>query len=200
MSDPETQAVYGAKAQDYAKMFVALEPDRLLKRFINAVAQGGAMGGSVLDLGCGPAHASAFMRAAGLKPDPVDAAPEMVALANETHDINARLLRFDEISGRDIYDGIWANFSLLHARRDELPLHLSALSRALRPGGVFHIAMKLGTGEKRDGLGRFYTYYSHSELTALLQDAGLSVSEIDLGSDKGLTGEIEPWVVLFAHG
>ena len=65
----------------------------------------------------------------------------------------------DEIDGEDLYDGIWANFSLLHAPRAAFPLHLMALKRAIKPGGLLHLGMKLGEGEGRDGLGRDHFVY-----------------------------------------
>jgi predicted TPR repeat methyltransferase len=196
MSDKETLAVYDARAGDYLNLTVTEAPDTQLTRFITELPQGA----HVLDLGCGPATASAHMRAAGHHPDPVDASCEMVNLANTTHDINARLARFDEITSIDIYDGIWANFSLLHAPRAEFPTHLSALKTALKPGGLFHIGMKLGTEAERDSIGRFYTYYSEDSLKAHLKDAGFTPFQSDFGSDTGLSGDIAPWITVLSHG
>ncbi|MCV6591402.1 MAG: SAM-dependent methyltransferase, partial [Silicimonas sp.] len=97
------------------------------------------------------------------------------------------------------YDGIHANFSLLHAPKIEMPGHLGRISRALRPRGVFHIGMKTGTGEARDALGRFYAYYQEDELTALLAAAGLNVIAKDRGREKGLAGTVDPWMILLAR-
>ncbi|MDW4550244.1 class I SAM-dependent methyltransferase [Defluviimonas sp. D31] len=194
-ADERTIAVYEAKAADYAARFAADRPDRHLVGFIAALPKGAW----VLDLGCGPADASAFMRAAGLIPDPVDAAPAMVALANARHAIGARLATFDEIEAQAAYDGIWANFSLLHAPRADLPRHLAALHRALTPGGLLHIGMKTGTGEGRDALDRFYTYVGRDELLGLLAAAGFTVTGTDEGIETGLAGTPDPWIIVRAH-
>ena len=191
MPDKTTIDVYDAKAVEYAKLVQQDEPDEHLQSFIDLVPSNG----TVLDLGCGPAAASAHMRAAGLVPNPVDASLQMVDLANRTHDIGARQATFDDISGEELYDGIWANFSLLHAPRSDLPSHLKTLSTALKSGGVFHIGMKTGEGEQRDRIGRKYTYVSVNELHDLLADAGLSVNYTDEGSGKGLDGTDAPWVI-----
>ena len=61
--------------------------------------------------------------------------------------IDARLARFDELDAVARYDGIWANFSLLHAPRAEMPGNLARISRALRPGGWLHLGLKLGQGD-----------------------------------------------------
>lgn len=194
-ADPRTIAVYDAKAPDYADRFQTAKPDRHLSAFIGALPAGAR----VLDLGCGPADASAFLRAAGMVPDPVDASPAMVTLANARHDIGARLATFDDIDAVAEYDGVWANFSLLHVCRADLPRHLSALRRTLRPGGIFHIGMKTGTGEARDALDRFYTFVGREELIRLMEDAGFTVIAEAEGTEVGLAGTSDPFLILLAR-
>lgn len=194
-ADPRTIAVYDAKADDYADRFASAEPDRHLSAFIAALPEGA----HVLDLGCGPGTASAFLRAAGHVPDPVDASPAMIALANRRHDIDARLATFDDIDAVARYDGIWANFSLLHASRADLPRHLAALRRAVKPGGLLHLGMKTGAGEARDGLDRLYSYYSVAELKTILAEAGFTVTATSEGHERGLAGTDDPFVVIVAH-
>jgi SAM-dependent methyltransferase len=194
-ADPRTIAVYDAKAGDYADRFASTEPNRHLSAFIAALS-GGA---HVLDLGCGPGTASAFLRTAGHVPDPVDASPAMVRLANERHDIGARLATFDDIDAVASYDGVWANFSLLHAPRADLPRHLAALHRALKPGGLFHLGMKTGSGEARDGLDRLYSYFTVAELHGLLANADFTVTSTSEGHERGLAGTDDPFVIIAAH-
>ena len=194
-TDSRTIAAYDAKAADYADRFAADRPDRHLTAFIAALPEGAR----VLDLGCGPGTASAFLRAAGMSPDPVDAAPAMVALANDRHAIDARLASFDDIDAVAKYDGIWANFSLLHAPRADLPRHLAALHRALKPGGLFHIGMKTGAGEARDTLDRFYCYVGREELLGLLAAAGFTVISAFEGRETGLAGTDDPFIVVQVH-
>ncbi len=194
-ADPRTIAVYDSRAAGYADLFRTDRPDRHLQVFIDALPKGGR----VLDLGCGPANASAFLRAAGMVPDPVDASAAMVALANERHAIGARLGTFDDIDAVATYDGVWANFSLLHAARADLPRHLAALHRALKPGGLLHIGMKTGTGEARDMLDRFYTYVSPEELRGLLAGAGFAVLAEDRGHERGLAGTLDPFIIVLVR-
>ena len=194
-TDRRTVAVYDARAADYADRFRTDQPDRHLAAFMAALPAGAR----VLDLGCGPGTASAFLRAAGFHPDPVDASVAMVELANRHHDIGARLATFDDIDADAAYDGIWANFSLLHAPRADLPRHLAALRRALKPKGLLHIGMKTGTGEGRDSMDRFYTYVTVPELTGLLKDARFRVIATHEGSEVGLAGTDDPFVIMRAH-
>jgi len=195
MADSETLSVYDAKVADYVEMTKRSEIDPDLVRFMNHLSEGAF----VLDLGCGPAASSVVLREHGFRPDPVDASSEMVRFANETHDISARVATFEEISGEAVYDGVWANFSLLHAPREAMAGHLTALRNALKPGGIFHIGMKLGEGAERDKLGRFYTFYTQDELTGLLKAAGFEIIYHSLGNDPGLSGKREPWITDLAR-
>ena len=194
MTDPQTLGVYATKADEYANVTAGLARDPLLSAFIKAVKPGG----SVLDLGCGPGIAAAQMALAGLQVTAVDPVAEMIALAAQNNDITAKIGSFDDLTETDAYDGIWANFSLLHAPRADLPRHLSNIARALRPGGIFHIGVKLGSGSKRDQIGRLYTYFTEDELVGLLTDAGLNVSDRQKGRDKGLDGTDADWLCLRA--
>lgn len=195
MADRQTIDTYDAQAGAYADLTRRDRPDPQLVDFATHLPAGGY----VLDLGCGPAMASAYLRNAGFKVDPVDASSEMVRLANDTHDIGARQATFEEIEAIDAYDGVWANFSLLHARIADFPRHLAALRRALRPSGYFHIGMKLGSGEARDRLGRHYSYYSRQGLNRYLTEAGFKVIAVSTGEDAGLSGEVAPWITMMSR-
>jgi 2-polyprenyl-3-methyl-5-hydroxy-6-metoxy-1,4-benzoquinol methylase len=197
MSDPETLKVYAEKAQHYSDLMTeSAGKDPLQIRFIAAVANGG----HVLDLGCGPGHFAHVMAQAGLHVTASDAVPEMVALIPKHPLITPVQSTFDDIAGTDIYDGIWANFSLLHAPRDDMPRHLKALHTALKPGGLFHIALKTGDNTKRDSLGRQYTYYTQNTLTDVVTAAGFTVDTCTKGRDVGLDGMPADWIALHAHG
>jgi len=195
MADLETISVYDQKAAEYAEFVQQEEPHPSLLAFISQLNPSDY----VLDLGCGPAHASATMYAQGLRVDPVDASAQMVELANQLFDIGARQAQFADISGQDIYEGVWANFSLLHASTDDFPLILRALRHALKPGGLLHLGMKTGDGSARDHLQRLYSYYSESQLRQLLSDNGYEVDSVVQGEDMGLAGDVEPWIVLLCR-
>lgn len=193
MSDHETLQVYADQAQHYADMTDAVSSDDpMLNAFIADIPQGG----HVLDLGCGPGASAACMANAGLRVDAFDPVPEMVALASRHTGVTALQAGFDDLKVSRHYDGIWANFSLLHAPRAALPGHLDRIVTALKPNGVFHIAVKTGAGTKRDGLGRQYTYYTEDELIGFLRDAGITVFDTRSGASTGLDGVVAPWIAL----
>lgn len=193
--DPRTLAVYDGEAEDYARFN---RPDghyRRLERFIDSLPDGG----TVLDLGCGTGDWAARMVARGLVVDAVDASAGMAEVARSQFGIEVRQAGFEDIEGEALYDGIWAHFSLLHAPRAALPGLLAALARSLRPGGLMLLAMKLGTGEARDGKDRLYVYYGEAELGRLLVAAGLEVTDRETGEGTGFDGSPHRFVVLWAR-
>lgn len=195
-ADDTTLKVYGEKAQHYAEMTAGAGADTLLLAFIKAMPPGAR----TLDLGCGPGEAAHAMAEAGLVVDATDAVPEMVDMAARHPGVTAWVATFDDIAGVDLYHGIWANFSLLHAPRADMPRHLGALAQALKPGGRLHVALKSGTGDKRDTIGRHYTYYTEAELSGLLRDAGLRPEPATTGAGKGMDGAMADWIAITAHG
>lgn len=197
--DEKTIRLYDAKARDYATRFDGgTKPGAHLARFIAALPDGG----HVLDLGCGPGGSAGHMQRAGLRVDAIDASREMVKMARDTQGVNARHATFDDLDAVAAYDGVWANFSLLHAAREDLPRHLDAIARSLRSGGTFHIGMKTGTGMSRDHLDRRYTFVEEAELATLLEGAGFDILHRDRGHEVGLAGTDDWWIVMMArkHG
>ena len=189
-----TLAVYDAKAAEYAALGAGEKTDAALMAFCAALRPGGR----VLDLGCGPGRSAGIMAAEGMRVDAMDGSAQMVALAAKQPGVTAWQGLFDSLEAEALYDGIWANFSLLHAPRADFPAHLARVARALKPGGVFHIGMKIGTGEGADSLGRFYAYYSAEELTSAMQDVGLTKTHETHSEGLSLAGVMEPHVVMRA--
>ena len=123
MTDPETIAVYDAQAEAYRDRFsggAGASVDAFLAVLPDAAR--------ILDLGCGPGGASVAMQNAGHSVLAIDASQGMVDAARG-QGVNARLGTFDDIPGLGPFDGVWANFSLLHAPRARLPGHLRRYCR-----------------------------------------------------------------------
>ncbi|MYF88624.1 MAG: methyltransferase domain-containing protein [Boseongicola sp. SB0676_bin_33] len=194
-TDRETLDVYGRMAGNYAAMVHRERNDLHLEAFIKSLPARAR----VLDLGCGPGRAAARMARSGLQVDAWDASPEMAAIARERFGLEVRVAAFDALDADAVYDGIYANFSLLHAPRSEMPGHLDRVAKALTAHGLFHIGIKTGVGERRDSLGRFYEYYEESELAGLLETAGFETLSRATGAEAGLDGVEAPWIVMQAR-
>ena len=188
--DAQTIATYDARSEDYRERFRSERPNPHLTAFAALLPDAG----HVLDLGCGPGTDALALSQLGFKITGYDASIQMVNLARNIG-VDAHLKTFDELDDHAAFDGVWANFSLLHAPRRDMPRHLSAIHRALRPNGTFHLGLKTGEGSRRDGIGRSYTYFAVEELAELLDAAGFTVHKSTTGQSEGLDGTIAPWVV-----
>lgn len=196
MADRETLDIYNAQAETYATRFAKdEEPDVQLAAFLADLPEAA----DIWDLGCGPGRSAGLMAAAGHRVTATDASVEMIKLAARHPGVTARVETFDDISGAGVYDGIWANFSLLHATLEDFPQHLAAIAQALKPGGLFHIGMKTGEGMARDPMGRRYIYLSEANLRAHLDAVALNTIRSWHGRAMGLAGVEEPWLVLQAR-
>ena len=195
MTDKKTLKVYGSKAQEYIDMVATDKPNRHLRAFIAALPKGG----HALDIGCGPGNSAAAMQAAGLTVTAIDPSPEMSTLGSKQFGVDIVQGSYEDITETAHYDGIWSSFSMLHVLRTDVPRHLTSIKCALKPNGKFVIGVKIGTGEKRDSIGRRYTYFTREELDKLLLDAGLTPTDHFEGSEVGLAGTIDPFIIVTAH-
>lgn len=191
MSDPATLAFYAAQTEAYAKMAEGFDNPQLAE-LMAALPQGAR----VLDLGCGPGQDARSLSRAGFAVVAMDASPEMLRQAAMHPGVQTRLGTFAELADIAAFDAVWASFSLLHAPKADFPDHLSAIHRALKPGGVLALSMKLGQGEGRDRLGRFYAYYTEAELTGLLTAAGFRIAHSHHGHSTGMAGTHDPFLTL----
>lgn len=127
--------------------------------------------GSLLDAGCGSGRDSLAFSNLGLDVTAIDASREMVAAAKK-RGVRAGVLLFQEMNFDLEFDGIWASGSLLHVPRRELHDVLRRFRRALKPNGILFASMKSGSGEKIEGDGRFFSYYTAAEFQQYLRLAG----------------------------
>jgi SAM-dependent methyltransferase len=164
--DEETLQFYRSNAQSYADW--AKAPSARLSDFLTLLPAGGA----ILELGCGAGNHSALMLAAGFTVRATDGSPEMAAIASRRLGRPVEAMLFDELSEHDAYDGVWASACLLHVPRDELAGILGRIRRALKPDGVFYASFKIGEGDGRDDLGRYYNYPTPEWLQATYTAAG----------------------------
>ncbi|SDS28608.1 class I SAM-dependent methyltransferase [Bradyrhizobium canariense] len=164
--DEETLRFYRSNAQSYADW--AKAPSTRLRGFLALLPSGG----SILELGCGAGNHSAVMLEAGFQVHATDGSPEMAEIASRRlgHPVEAML--FHELNVHEAYDGVWASACLLHAPRDELAGILSRIHRALKPAGVLYASFKIGGGDGRDKLGRYYNYPSPEWLRSTYAAAG----------------------------
>ena len=77
-----------------------------------------------------------------------------------------------------------------------MPDLLMAIQHALKPKCCLTLALKLGSGSRRDSLGRLYTYYSLPELSCLLTEAKFDWLNHIEGKSIGLDGTQSAWAIV----
>ena len=88
---------------------------------------------------------------------------------------------------------------MLHTPLADWPGQFAAIARALKPGGLLHFGTKLGEGEKRDDIGRLYSYMTEEALNALIGQTGFDIEYSRTGEETGLDGKVAPFIVLQAR-
>ncbi|WP_284125822.1 class I SAM-dependent methyltransferase [Parerythrobacter aestuarii] len=191
MSDPATIAYYKDNAPRYTLSF-GQAPSRHLDAFLDRLEPGAR----VLELGCGGGRDSARIRERGFDLDATDGTPAMVRKANERFDVGARVMRFEELDVEAEYEAVWAHACLLHASRADLPVFLSAICRALKPGGWHYASYKLGDGEGRDLLGRLHNFPDQDWIESAYHDADFRLENVEVFPGKGADGTMRDWIAL----
>jgi SAM-dependent methyltransferase len=158
-----TQEYYQHNAQRFFNDTVAVDMESLYRPFTTQLPPGSR----VLDAGCGSGRDALAFRGMGYRVDAFDASPNLAALARAHSGLPVREMRFQDLEAQECYEGIWCCASLLHVARAELPSVMARLARALKPGGVWYLSFKYGSGERRQE-GRCFTDLDESGLNALL--------------------------------
>ena len=152
-----------------------------------------------MDYGCGPGHFSKKFLADGFKVDAFDASEKMIEIASVETKVNWWVGDFKSFRATTLYDGIWANFSLLHSPKKEITPLIQTIFKSLQPNGLFSLGLKLGIGEKRDKMGRKYSYFEEQEISNILSNEGFCHLSHYLGEAIGLDGESANFIIIISH-
>ncbi len=104
---------------------------------------------SILDLGCGPGRDLHYFRSLGHDVVGLDGSKELVGMARSYSGCDVMHQDFLEMTlpeGR--FDGVFANASLFHVPRTELPRVLLELAATLRPRGALFCSNPRGHNEE----------------------------------------------------
>lgn len=163
-----------------------------------------APGSRVLEVGSGGGRDARELESRGLRVRRTDVSPAFVALLRAAgHDADVLDPLLDPLLDDRApapYDAVWANASLLHVDRADLPTVLERLAAATRPGGVLRMSVKEGDSEGWSTHGsvevpRYFTYWRRPALEDALAAAGWGVEQV--GDRDGRRGE--RWLEVVAY-
>jgi SAM-dependent methyltransferase len=149
---------------------------------------------AILDLGCGPGRDLIAFAKLGHRPVGLDGAGPFVALARSASGCEVWEQDFLKLRlPARRFDGIFANASLFHVPRQELPRVLSELRDALKPSGVLFSSNPRGDDEEGWSGNRFGVHYRPETWCRLVTDAGFA-ELTHYYRPEGLPRERQPWL------
>ena len=180
---------YKNNAEIYVQSTLGCMMDAAINEFVKSVEKGGL----ILDFGCGSGRDSKIFMQKGYDVDPVDGTEEICAIASEYLGKRVRHMYFEDLSEKDMYDGIWACASILHLPYERLKFVLGRIYKALKDGGAFFVSFKYGEFEGiRDG--RYYTDVTEDKLQKLIDGIGFSVQKVWKTNDVRLDRNGDIWL------
>jgi SAM-dependent methyltransferase len=200
----KTIATYNETAQEYAVKTDGFTLDEHLDRF-TAQLPTTSTRPYVLDFGCGPGRDAYELGQRGCEVVGVDASEELLKLAQSwapTASFLQKDMR-DCVVTPQTFDGVWANASLLHLSKKDLPGVLHNISYMLKDDGLLFATLKFGEGEKLvedsryHGLPKFYAYYDENEIVDFLGETGFNPIEVSMKTvDNPYFAH--PWMNIYA--
>ena len=171
---------YQLHAQRFFSETVDVDMSELYRPFVAHLKPGAR----ILDAGCGSGRDAKAFSEMCYEVEAFDASAELVGLARQHTGLPVKQMRFEEVTEVERYDGIWCCASLLHVPLAELPGVMAQLSEALKPGGVWYLSFKYGSGE-REKDGRRFTDMDESRFNLLISKiAGIQPENIWLTHDR----------------
>lgn len=128
----------------------------------------------ILDVGAGSGRDSKFFKELGFNVVALEPALSLAENIKKTVGCEVLPITVQELTHDFEFDAIFASASLLHIPKDEMPLVLEKIKKALKPEGIFFMLLKEGLGEEIDKNGRYYSYYQEDELQELLHENGFN--------------------------
>jgi len=149
---------------------------------------------TILDLGCGPGRDLKTFRELGHNTIGLDGAARFVTMARDHSGCEVWQQDFLQLAlPAAFFDGIYANASLFHVPRRELPQVLSALRAALRPRGVLFSSNPRGRNEEGWNQGRYGVYHDLDSWRSHMVEVGY-VELTHYYRPAGLPREQQPWL------
>ena len=161
--DDRTQRYYSDNAEEYFRETVNSFVTQAAEKFLSHIPPKGR----ILDCGCGSGRDTKYFLDNGYDTDAIDINPELCILASHYTGHPVLCMDYNALDKREAYDGIWAQASLLHERRENLPELFSILARALTKNGVLYCSFREGEKDGREGE-RWYTNMTEEGIKSIL--------------------------------
>ncbi len=188
----KTIQYYENNAQNFYDSTVSVDFVQIQNRFTALLPQGG----SVLDFGCGSGRDTLFFLEKGFQVEALDGSAALCEKARQLTGIQIQHRCFQDLTDREIFDGIWACASILHVKKTGLKSIIIKMREALKPRGIIYTSFKYGSFEG-DRNGRHFSDFTEASFKKFLSDIdGLIIEELWVTGDVRPDREGEKWLNL----
>jgi len=194
---------YEVSALQYAKNTEHLHPEEQAQKFLGMLPRPA----KIIDIGCGPGRDAKIFSAMNLDVVGIDFSSKMIEVAKENlpscsfHVMDIESLKFPP----ETFNGAWANCSLLHIPKKNIPRVLHKIYQILKQKGFLYISVKqnsideiLAQDFRYGGLEKFWSFFEQDELTNLLSNAGFFILDT-LIFNKNNDYQTHPLISVFAQ-
>lgn len=159
-------------------------------------------GGHILDVGCGSGRDLALLVERGYDAFGVDAAPELVAIAQDLHpSLKGRITHgcLPELSPlfQAQFDAVLCSAVLMHLDAAEMPSAATALRNCLREGGRLLLSVPVERpsldASSRDPEGRKFTLQSPTQLKSIFESAHFKLID-EFRNEDSMKRERVSWI------
>lgn len=185
----DVEGAYDNIASDYKATVKSDDVDhRFIEKFISLFKPGQ----KILDIGAGTGTISSHMQHDHqLEVIAIDLSQEMVNLAKSEHpDLKILLMDLHSLQFPDAaFDGVFANYVLIHVEEKDVPPALKEVARTLKSGGYLYLALQEPiTPMDKDGyysvvykpeVKMFLNLFTEQEMEDHLSGAGFAVTNIE---------------------
>ncbi len=145
-------AYYNENAQDFFHRTVHIDLLPFYQKFLSFLPKRA----HILDLGCGSGRDAQYFKHQNFKITALDASEELIKLASSYLGQEVLLLKFQDLTFQNMFEGIWANASLLHVPYEDLNSILKKIHAALKKKGILYASFKYGNAKRTVGNRDFY--------------------------------------------
>jgi SAM-dependent methyltransferase len=148
----------------------------------------------ILDFGCGPGRDLLAFQRLGHRATGLEGSPPLAAMAREASGCEVLEQNFIALALPPArFDGVFANASLFHVPRQELPRVLGELRATLKPGGVLFCSNPRGEGQEGWQGERYGAFHDLASWRGFMRTAGFAELE-HFYRPEGLPREQQPWL------
>jgi SAM-dependent methyltransferase len=141
--------------------------------FLDAISSTGPS--KILDLGCGPGRDLKYFKSLNHTPIGLDGCESFCEMARSYSECEVLLQDFIDLKLENNYfDGIFANASLFHVPKTELPQVIGKLRKSLKSAGILFSSNPRGNSEGFSGM-RYGNYMELEEYKIIIEDCGFTL-------------------------